>query len=227
MTGSADCLEQLRGEEERLPISFQEPLKERIFDEEQMYDYVKTYASLRGMQQTLAALPYARDLHEGQFRKGKEKVPYISHPLTLACHAISLGLDRDEIIATALLHDVCEDCGVTWEELPVGEEVRCAVKLLTKNPAGQDKKAYFEPIAKNEIALFVKLLDRVHNVSGMAGCFSKQKLVKYINETEQWFYPMLETAGTDYPQYSNQVLLIKYHMVSVVNTLKFMLTQLV
>lgn len=225
MIGSADCLEQLRGEGKRLPISFIEPLEEKNFDEVQMYDYVKTYASLRGMEQTLAALPYARDLHEGQFRKGKEKVPYISHPLTLACHAIALGLDRDEIIATALLHDVCEDCGVTWEELPVGEEVRCAVKLLTKKPGGHDKKAYFEPIAKNEIALFVKLLDRVHNVSGMAGCFSKQKLVRYIDETEQWFYPKLQIARTDYPQYSNQVFLIEYHMVSVVNSLKCMLNE--
>ncbi|MGN0402250.1 MAG: helix-turn-helix domain-containing protein [Acetatifactor sp.] len=103
----------LLGREKVAPLDFEEPLSERLFDEEHMYTYVKTYATLRGLKQTLKVLSFARNLHKGQLRKGKEKVPYIYHPLLIACHALSLGLDNDDIIATALLHDVCEDCKVT------------------------------------------------------------------------------------------------------------------
>ena len=36
------------------------------------------------------------------------------------------------MLAAALLHDVCEDCGVKPEELPVGPEAREVVRLVTK-----------------------------------------------------------------------------------------------
>ena len=103
------------------------PVKERFFYEEHMYIYLERYARLNQLDQTVKALPYARKMHEGQFRKGKEKIPYIYHPLMAASQALALGLDSDDIIATALLHDVCEDCGVLPDELPVGERVKTAV----------------------------------------------------------------------------------------------------
>lgn len=212
----------LRGDRESSPIHFELPLTGRLFDEEHMYTYVKTYAALNDLTQTLKALPYARELHKGQFRKGEEKIPYINHPLVVACHALSLGLVDDDIIATALLHDVCEDCGVTPEELPVGDSVKEAVWLLTKD-ATKTKEAYFNSIGKNEAATIVKLLDRCNNVSGMSECFSDERMVRYIDETEQWIYPLLQIAKSEYPRYSNQIFLIKYHMTSVVRSLKYQL----
>lgn len=211
-------------EEEVVPFDFDEPLSDRLFNEEHMYTYVKTYGTLRGMQQTVKVLPMVRELHAGQVRKGKGKVPYINHPLLIACHALSLGLDNDDIIATALLHDVCEDCEVSAEELPVNERVKKAVGLLTKD-ADYEEEKYYTNIAKDEVALLVKLLDRCNNVSGMATGFSKKKLVEYINETERWYYPLLKKAKADYPQYSNQLFLIKYHITSVLGSLKYLLSE--
>ena len=66
----------------------------------------------------------------------------------------------------------------------------------------------------------IKLLDRCNNVSGMAACFSKEKLVEYIKETESFVYPLLHIAKNDYPMYSNQVFLVKYHMTSVIEAIK-------
>lgn len=211
-------------EEEVVPFDFDEPLSDRLFNEEHMYTYVKTYGTLRGMQQTVKVLPMVRELHAGQVRKGKGEVPYINHPLLIACHALSLGLDNDDIIATALLHDVCEDCEVSAEELPVNERVKKAVGLLTKD-ADYEEEKYYTNIAKDEVALLVKLLDRCNNVSGMATGFSKKKLVEYINETERWYYPLLKKAKADYPQYSNQLFLIKYHITSVLGSLKYLLSE--
>ena len=99
--------------QERVRFDFQDSLSDRLFDESRMYTYVKTYAGVKNLYQTLKVLPYARDLHKGQVRKGRDQVPYIYHPLLIACHALALGLDDDNLISAALLHDVCEDCGVS------------------------------------------------------------------------------------------------------------------
>lgn len=214
----------LRGKaESKIEIDFVEPLSERLFDEDRMYTYVKTVATMKGMAQTVEVLPYARELHKGQFRKGNGQIPYIYHPLLMACHALSLGLEDDNLISAVLLHDVCEDCGVSVDDLPVNDVVKEAVRLVTKDRS-KDTYDYYQEISENSIATMVKLLDRCNNVSGMSAAFSKEKLVKYINETEEYVYPLLQTAKTRYSEYSNQVFLIKYHMTSVVTSLKYQLS---
>ena len=215
-------------EEPPAVIDFAEPLSDRVFNEDRMYTYVKTYATVKGMSQTLKALPFAREKHKGQYRKGKEKIPYIYHPLLMACHALSLGMENDDLIATALLHDVCEDCRVLPEELPVNDNIKTAVRLLTKDDSYDKKseesiKKYYSGIKKHPIALMVKLLDRCSNVSGMAGGFTKSRMIEYINETEKIFYPMMQYGKEEYTEYSNQIFLIKYHMASVIETIKHQL----
>ena len=200
-------------------MDFEEPLSDRLFHEERMYTYIKNYAMLKGMDQTIDVLPYARKLHEGQTRKGKEQVPYIYHPLLVACHALALGLDDDDLVSAALLHDVCEDCGVLAENLPVNETTKQAVALLTKSE-NKTTKQYYADISENWIATMIKFLDRCNNISGMATGFSQKKMVDYINETEKYIIPLLREAKHKYPKNSNQIFLIKYHMISVITTLK-------
>lgn len=210
----------LRGKaEQEIIIDFEEPLSDRLFNEDRMYTYVKTYATMKGLAQTVEVLPYARELHKGQIRKGKDEVPYIYHPLLMACHALSLGLDDDNLVSAILLHDVCEDCGVEIEDLPVNEDVKKTVQLLTKDEY-KDTDTYYSDISENCIATMVKLIDRCNNVSAMSTGFSKERIIEYINETEKYVYPLLQKAKTKYSKYSNQVFLIKYHMTSVVATLK-------
>lgn len=205
-------------EKENVFIDFQASLSDRLFDEGRMYTYIKTYASVKKLYQTAKVLPYARELHRGQLRKGKDKVPYIYHPLLISCHALALGLDDDNLISAALLHDVCEDCGVAADELPVNETTRTAVSLLTKSD--DDDELYYAQISQNAVATMVKLLDRCNNISSMAVGFSKEKMVAYIKETEKWFYPLLQKAKYEFPMYSNQIFLIKYHMTSVIEVIK-------
>ena len=114
--------------------------------------------------------------------------------------------------------------GVHVEDLPVNDVVKEAVRLVTKDKS-KDTYDYYQEISENAIATMVKLLDRCNNVSGMSAAFSKEKLVKYINETEEYVYPLLQTAKTRYSEYSNQVFLIKYHMTSVVTSLKYQLIE--
>lgn len=92
-------------------------LHDSMFSEEHMYDFVKSAAVARNLPQTAEVLPLAKKFHEGQTRRREEQVPYIYHPLMIACQALALKLDEDDIIAVALLHDVCEEGKVKAEDL--------------------------------------------------------------------------------------------------------------
>lgn len=192
------------------------------FNAEKMYTYLRGYASGAGMKETLKALAFARQKHEGQFRKSGD--PYIVHPLLMACNAVSMGIREDTVVATILLHDVCEDCGVGVAELPVGETVRHAVDLMTfRVMEGETKEIaknrYYNMLLQSREACITKLIDRCHNVSSMAGTFSVEKLKSYIEETRQYVLPLLRKAKVRYPADSDVLFVLKYHIVSVVDSI--------
>lgn len=207
-------------------------LKDQLFDEEHMYQFIKAYAGSSNAKNTLAALPYAKKMHEGQCRKGPGKIPYIVHPLHMACHALALGLSEDELIATILLHDVCEDCKdedgnpISKEALPVSAAVKEAVALVTK-PAEEYPgwhEDYYGAIRENRIATITKVLDRCNNISMMATGFSRQKMSTYITATEEYVLPLLDAMKNDYSDTCyNAAFLVKYQMLSMLETLKRLL----
>lgn len=205
-------------------------LSDRLFNESRMATYIAAYCDAKHLTQTKKALAFAKEKHKGQFRKtgrGKEKVPYIYHPLMMTCHALALGMEEEDLLSACLLHDVCEDCGVLPEELPVNDRTREAVRRLTK-PEGfakteEEERIYYEGIAGDRISTIVKILDRCNNVSGMAVSFSEDRMADYIWETQEYIYPLIEKARKEYPQYSSQLFLIKYHMNSVTETIKHLL----
>lgn len=195
----------------------------KMFDHEKMYTYIRGYASGARMNETLRALSFARAKHEGQLRKSG--LPYIVHPLTMACNALSLGVREDAVIATILLHDVCEDCGVALSELPVGDEIKKAVELMTFTlMEGETKETakirYYNRLIESRSAMLCKLIDRCHNVSSMAGTFSKEKLIAYIEETRCFVLPLLKKAKTAYPNDADILFVLKYHILSVVDSIE-------
>lgn len=193
------------------------------FNSEKMYTYIRGFANGAHMTETLKALSYAREKHSGQLRKSGE--PYIVHPLTMACNAISIGIREDTVIATILLHDVCEDCGVDPALLPVSDTVQHSVELLTFSVMEGEtkeiaKNRYYNMIQQDRAATLTKLIDRCHNVSSMAGTFSKEKLKAYIEETRQYVLPLLRKAKTLYPEDSDILFVLKYHITSVVDSIE-------
>lgn len=106
------------------------------------------------------AFEIARAAHAKQVDKAG--VDYINHPLTVAAN---VGENFSAIIV-ALLHDVVEDTGKTFDELrrevPLTDEEFAALKLLT-----HDEKIpyldYVKRIATNKLATKVKLADLRHN----------------------------------------------------------------
>ena len=199
------------------------------FSPERMYTFVKAKAQAAGLKQTLAALPFMRERHEriGQKREGTD-VPYYVHPLTLACHALAMNIVEDDVLAAALLHDVVEDTDTAPEELPAGERVREAVRLVSHNTYGgeedkeQNKPLYYGNIAKNPLAALVKCMDRCNNLSTMAEGFRKPKMVKYVKQTEEYVLPLLDVVK-GVPAWNNAAWLMKYQMVTMLEAFKRLL----
>lgn len=197
-------------------------MSKSVFSPDKMYTYIRGFATALRMEQTLKALTFSREKHQGQLRKSGE--PYIVHPLTMACDAMSMGIKDDNIIATILLHDVCEDCGVSLQELPVNDVVRRGVQLMTFTVLDGETKEiaktrYYNMLIQSKEAVITKLIDRCHNVSSMAGTFSIEKLKSYINETRTYVLPLLRQAKDHYPEESDRLFTLKYHITSVVDAI--------
>ena len=203
----------------------------RFFKEENMFTRVRTFAEAEGLDETFRALEYMRKQHSGQFRKKAnytdERVQYINHPLLMACQAHAYGISDDAFLAAVLLHDVVEDTGVSLEEIPFSDDVKELVGLVTFNVSEGEtkteaKKRYFAAIAGNGRACVIKLLDRCSNVSTMAGSFSRDRMIQYIEETERYILPLADVLKSGYPSLSGIGFLLKYHILSVIETIKLL-----
>lgn len=210
------------------------------FDADRMYTFLKARAQSLGLTQTLAALPLMRDKHEGQWRKGMlGRDPYRVHPLTLACHALAMGIAEDDVLAAMLLHDVLEDTDTAPEDLPVNSRVREAVRLVSYNtyfPAGcrqpgedtekelkkRIKPEYYANIRKDPLASLIKCVDRCNNLSCMADGFTREKQATYIVETERYILPLLEVIKA-VPAWNSAAWLLRYQIHALVETFKRML----
>jgi GTP diphosphokinase / guanosine-3',5'-bis(diphosphate) 3'-diphosphatase len=72
---------------------------------------------MEGVSLILKALEFAAHRHRTQVRKGKEKIPYINHPIQVAGLLVNKAGEKDPIIiSAAFLHDVIEDTVNTEEE---------------------------------------------------------------------------------------------------------------
>ena len=203
------------------------------FDPDRMYTFVKAKAQSAGMRQTLAALPLMREKHGDTVRDGSD-VPYRVHPLTLACHALAMNIADDDVLAALLLHDVVEDTETSPEELPVSDRVREAVELVSYNtylPKGDDKDpdrkneikpAYYEGIRNNPLAALVKCMDRCNNLSSMATGFTREKMVKYVKQTEEYVIPLLDVVKA-VPEWNNAAWLLRYQMITMLEAFKRLL----
>ncbi len=206
------------------------------FDEKDTYQYIKTYMFIKGfamgkgLPQVMLALPVARKLHDGQYRKSGE--PYFTHPLKVCSTLISYGIDDDITLATAILHDVLEDCG---EKLPNGgqdlvdeygimPEIVENIALLSKRSGLNDEELakYFRKIEKNPKAALIKLADRLHN-SGSLYTFSDEKMRKYLRETDMFLIPMGSYCKKYYPQYANAFSILKSSIDTLNSSMKMML----
>ncbi|MFZ5824363.1 MAG: RelA/SpoT family protein [Bacillota bacterium] len=151
-----------------------------------------------------AACEFAEAAHAGQTRKSGE--PYISHPLAVA-EIVADMLQLDEAsVAAALLHDVLEDCGVSYEQLEsnFGKEVASLVDGVSKldrlNFTSRDEaqvenlRKMFLAMAKDLRVILIKLADRLHNMRTLRyqGTEAQKRIA---HETMDIYAPLAHRLG--------------------------------
>lgn len=203
-------------------------LKPINYNVSHMFTFVKGRAQLLGFSQTLAVMDLLRCAHGEQKRRSRYgfECSYMAHPLTMACHALAMGLRDDDVLAAALAHDMVEDAHMKPKDLPVKDRVRDAVRLVSKNmydPNEPDwEEKYFENIRKNPLACMVKCLDRVNNLAGMADAFSRKWMIRYTAETDQ-YYPALLDVIKKVPEWNDAWWLLRYQMMTMTEAFKRLL----
>ncbi|MBR4544271.1 MAG: helix-turn-helix domain-containing protein [Lachnospiraceae bacterium] len=200
--------------------------KDAIYNWEHMKTYVKTTAKSHSLEKTLKALDYAVEAHENQTRKNSD-IPYIYHPLTITCHALAMKIMEDDILAACLLHDVVEDCGRDYCDLPVDNDVKKLVRLLTHekfSDAAREREltAYYDRMAENPKAALIKCMDRCNNLTTMSWGLSRENKLRMINETKK-YYPKLLKAVKDTPAYNDAAWLLQYQIESMLDIYKRLL----
>ena len=132
------------------------------------------------------ATQYAIIAHDGQFRLGKKKLPYVSHPLEVANILSANGFAKEyEVLAAAVLHDVLEDTDVTYAPLVLkfGEPIANLVFELSW--FGDNDLAYKLQRAGtfSERAVAIKLADLTSNIRSLTedpSAFTTEKAYAYV-----------------------------------------------
>ena len=142
---------------------------------DKLFDTLKKSGKNYDFDKIQRAYEYAKELHEGQFRKSGEE--YIIHPIAVAEIVASFGLDTDSI-CSAFLHDTLEDCfdkvDLAKMKKEFGQDIVDIVDGLTKlvrihfddkdEEHMENLRKMFLAMAKDIRVIIIKLADRLHNM---------------------------------------------------------------
>ena len=157
------------------------------------------------------AYNFAHKAHEGQMRLSGE--PYVVHPISTALFLADLNLDATTL-AAALLHDVIEDCDVSYEDLQrkFGSEVSRLVDGVTKlskmdlmtsdgglrygseDGQAESLRKMLVAMAQDIRVVLIKLADRLHNMETLKA-HTPEKRIDIARETLDIYAPLAHRLG--------------------------------
>ncbi len=150
------------------------------------------------------AFLFGKQAHEGQKRFSGE--PYFMHPVEATRILIAIRPDVETILA-CLLHDVIEDTPITGKDIE--KEFGASVQFLCESVAkiskvqlrsGEKEKQYenlqklFLAVAKDIRVIFIKLADRIHNLSTLE-FVRKEKQERICRESLEIYAPVANKLG--------------------------------
>ncbi|MCH2531164.1 MAG: bifunctional (p)ppGpp synthetase/guanosine-3',5'-bis(diphosphate) 3'-pyrophosphohydrolase [Dehalococcoidia bacterium] len=179
-----------------------------------LLDSVSAYLPADKASTVADALNYASNAHQGQLRESGE--PFIEHPISIALRLADMRLDTTTIQA-ALLHDVIEDCGISFKQLEtdfsndVAKLVDGVTKLKRLDMISENS-AMMKQIAKPEATraaslrkmlvamaddvrvVLIKLADRLHNMQTLQ-YLPTPKQQRISRETLDIYSPLAHRLG--------------------------------
>ena len=178
------------------------------------------YLGPEGIDLVRRAYRFADQAHLGQKRSSGE--PYITHPIAVAAQCAEWRLDA-QALASALLHDAMEDCGITKHDLVDGFGLQVAelVDGLTKldklqfNTREEGQAESFRKMllamARDVRVILIKLADRSHNMRTL-GDMPRAKWHRISSETLEIYAPIANRLGLNQCYRELQDLSFRYLM---------------
>jgi GTP diphosphokinase / guanosine-3',5'-bis(diphosphate) 3'-diphosphatase len=173
----------------------------------ELREKAQEYLSAEKVALVEKAYLYAEKAHRGELRKSGEA--FIDHPLKVAYALAEAQFDVASLEAS-LLHDVPEDTGVPLSEIEAnfGPEVARLVdgvsrlgKLTWTGESPGPRETQAENLRKMLVAMaedlrvvFIKLADRMHNMSTLAA-LSPEKQRENAQETLEIYAPLAHRLG--------------------------------
>ena len=144
----------------------------------------------------LTAVDFAAEKHRAQRRKSGEFVPYINHPIRVARLIAEVGgVEDEDVLMAAVLHDTLEDTETTREELRAafGPVVLGLVEEVTDDkslPKAERKRLQIAHAGERSPgATLIKLADKIANVHDLSHAppadWPLDRIREYIDWAEQ------------------------------------------
>jgi len=172
----------------------------------------------KGFYKAAEAMAFAEQYHTGKRKDGEHEFSHQVSQANLARTLYQHFTYKEEVFIVIFLHDICEDKGISFEEIEkrFGFIVCKAVKFMTKVYQGvkTSNDQYYSVLSTCEIASICKGFDRIHNLMSMLGGFKPEKRMEYIEETKQHTIPMLKIARRNFPSQESVYENIKFIMTN-------------
>lgn len=165
---------------------------------------LKTEEYQSGSELERQAYDFVLEKHAGQ--KRRDGSDYTDHLVAVASLVREvMGIDDEQVLAAALLHDVVEDAGVSLEELEAkfGSEVAKLVGCVTElKGTGRTKRQEDIETTKRVVresgldprVALIKLADRTHNMMTLEPMPQEKRIAK-ARETFEVYVPLAESLG--------------------------------
>jgi len=157
-------------------------------------------------------------------------VPYFAHPVLVALGVFKYSQDEN-VLAVAILHDVMEDCDVTYTELKelfgskvanIVKEVSSPTNIPVKNRSWKDRKVSYMRQIKNisKEACIIVAVDKMTNMQAYFGATeanNKKSLGKFGGTLTDYFwyygeiYNILKSNLGNHPVIKEYEKLLKNH----------------
>lgn len=148
------------------------------------------------------AKAFASEAHKGQYRKDGI-TPYIEHPKGVVSLLKENGVNDENILCAAWLHDTIEDCDITKEflEREFNPEVARIVSLLTRD-IGRDE--YLDRILNADYAAqIIKLADVVYNSSSLFKGIEEKTVTRIVNDSRNLYLGLSKKVA---PRFHEMIL---------------------
>jgi len=165
---------------------------------------------------------------------------YFNHCVDVANTLISFGIQDEDVICAALLHDIIEDVEgyrrITIERM-FNKNVARLVMLVTKTEGIDYKKPeelqkYLQEISTDKDAAAIKTADRMNNMMSLEEKTFEARYRKAL-ETKIYYLPFITQSRYMYPRYENlffaaltQIETVIFHIESLYNEIQKLQSEL-